>query len=362
MSDLADRLDALSQEATRAVSFLPLELAAVARRRRRNRLRAGLAGLGCAAALALVVALVPGHSNVVRVVTTPSSKPSPTTVSGGASPPTDVWDRIAAVAHNTAIEFGDPSPKGAEAVATDLQAYERATGGGSTPNDATTQVYFVAMTGSFTCGPACFNVSGHTPKGSVLSIALDRSTLAANSVSVTNQPVGLDLLGTVHQLDLSQTSTVTGRSAPRQGGSSYAGPIPRAVTYSETGISLTVPPAAAKPGVTWQTALDNCFTSGGICSPDLPATVSLAVATDRQAGQGPPNGSIAPVMDNTLVFVVAQSGEPCVSSGPPGSSQNTAQTSSCTILDFFRADTGAEAYAVSGPAVWDPSQPAPTNS
>jgi hypothetical protein len=145
--------------------------------------------------------------------------------------------------------------------------------------------------------------------------------LAANSVSVSNQPVQLDLLGTVHQLDLLQTNTGTGTSAPRQGGSSYAGPIPLAGAYSETGISLSVPPAAAKPGVPWQTALNNCFTSGGICSPDLPATVSLAVATDRQAGQGLPNGSIAPVMDNTLVYdgvsrLSLGAGEPRCSSMP----------------------------------------------
>jgi DNA-binding CsgD family transcriptional regulator len=75
------------------------------------------------------------------------------------------------------LGFGDPTPTSNEAVSTNLRAYERATSAGSTPNDATAQVCVVAMTGSFTCRPVYYNVSGNTFKGAVSSLAEDISTI-----------------------------------------------------------------------------------------------------------------------------------------------------------------------------------------
>jgi len=78
--------------------------------------------------------------------------------------------------------------------------------------DASTEIYFVVMTGSFTCGPACFNVSRNTPtKGTALSIVVDMSTMTLRAVSLTNQPIRLDQPGAIHHLDLSQESAGNGR-------------------------------------------------------------------------------------------------------------------------------------------------------
>jgi hypothetical protein len=128
----------------------------------------------------------------------------------GAQPPAaGVFAELAGIAERTAAQYGDPSPRTAEAVATSLAGFETAVYGGNVPlRTAFTGVYFVQMTGQFTCGPACFNISSHTLKGTVLSLAVDQTTLAVTAAALTNQPVNLDPLGPVHSLDLRAATAV----------------------------------------------------------------------------------------------------------------------------------------------------------
>lgn len=103
-----------------------------------------------------------------------------------------------------------------------------------------------------------------------------------------------------------QTSMSSGAPAATptsSGAAAYVGLIPRAVSYGETGIRLAVPPTDASPSVPWQAAVSTCST----CVAGAPLSVSLALATELQAGQANPDGSITPVMDKTLVYVMSQS-------------------------------------------------------
>ena len=138
------------------------------------------------------------------------------------------------------------------------------------------------------------------------------------------------------------------------GASSYVGPIPRAVSYGDTGITLAVPPNDASPAVSWQSALRTCST----CVAGAPVSVSLALATELLAGQANADGSITPVMDKTLVYVLSQSGLTCRPAGPAGtpSSSSTGGSSACVFLSFVEAQSGTDVYAVDGPGLWDPAQ------
>ncbi len=208
MIGLAERLDALAREATDAVELLPRELAVRGRRRHRVRSLGGsLVVAACAVAGSLyAVTSSSGNSKVVRVATPPPLTSTTTVAPSSAG----VWVKLAAIARQQAAQFGDPSPRSAEAVATDLVSFEQATGTeGSSSLSFNRQVYFVLVAGRFACGPTCYGVSANTPTGTVLSLAVDRATLAMTATALSSQAGDLSRLGQVHLLDLASGSPVT---------------------------------------------------------------------------------------------------------------------------------------------------------
>jgi hypothetical protein len=211
MRNVADRLDTLAREATGSVAVLAPELAVRARRRHRMRVAVGAVAAACVAAGSLYAAVSAqsGPARVVRVAAPPGTA-SPSTTEQGAQPPAaGVFAELAGIAERTGAQYGDPSPRTAEAVATNLADFETAVHPGSGPvGEPFVGVYFVQMTGQFTCGPGCFNISSHTPKGTVLSLAVDQTTLAVSAAALTNQPVNMAPLGTVHHLDLRAATAI----------------------------------------------------------------------------------------------------------------------------------------------------------
>jgi hypothetical protein len=136
----------------------------------------------------------------------------------------------------------------------------------------------------------------------------------------------------------------------------YVGPISRDDTDPSTGISVTVPPANAKPTLPWQRAVERCFSGAGICNrADGTIRVSVAVGYNPQSGGAAPNGSIRPTMNHDLVYVLAQPLGACAPLGPSGTSTPPSTYLSCIDLSFVDAYTGSGAAAVSGPSVRDPS-------
>lgn len=131
----------------------------------------------------------------------------------------------------------------------------------------------------------------------------------------------------------------------------YVGHIPRAVSYGgDTGIRLAVPSTSASPDISWQAAVSKCST----CVTGAPMSVSLALATELQAGQANPDGSITPVLDKTLVYVVSPSLQ-CRAAGPAGATPAVSRTYACVRLSFVDARSGKALYAVDGPDLWDPA-------
>lgn len=82
-------------------------------------------------------------------------------------------------------------------------------------------------------------------------------------------------------------------------------------------------------------------------------TVTLARATSPQAGTARPDGSIDPLMDATLVYVLHWTGMMCLPVGPlhypPTATGTPATPAPCDALSFVDANTGAELYGASYP-------------
>jgi hypothetical protein len=205
----------LAGEATRAVTLLPIDLAAHVRQRQRRRLRAGALVTACVGVAAVAVGYWPTNAHPVQVTTA-----SATTASAPAEPPvaasdaTGVWATIAAEVRSTVREFTDP-PLTAVGVATTLKDAEEALG---TPAPAgepsSTPVYLVIATGQFTCSSECVNVNGQPSHGTVLGVLIDQAALYITSVSLTTKPIDISRLGTIHQLDLSPAPTLKVPTGP----------------------------------------------------------------------------------------------------------------------------------------------------
>lgn len=132
----------------------------------------------------------------------------------------------------------------------------------------------------------------------------------------------------------------------------YTGPIASDKNYVEPGIYLQPPQSSSSPSASYNDAFSDCTTGANICAPGYPISISLAVATDDQAGQEGASGSIIPVMNATLVYVVSQTGIPCIPVGPGGGgSSTTIPTYHCTVLEFVDANSGKALYAVSSPGL-----------
>lgn len=138
----------------------------------------------------------------------------------------------------------------------------------------------------------------------------------------------------------------------------YVGPIAHDYSEPNTGFSLTVPPPDAKPTISWQQAVTACFSGAGICDKAAGAgniTVALAIGYNPQPGDMLADGSINPVMNHNLVYVLAQPLGPCVPTGRAGSTSAPPTSASCMALSFVDAHTGKGAPAISGPSIRDPA-------
>jgi hypothetical protein len=141
-----------------------------------------------------------------------------------------------------------------------------------------------------------------------------------------------------------------GTTTPR---AAYLGPIPSDVTYDNAGVTLKVPPANSRPTASWADAYTtNCATGDAICDPTQSPTIYLATATTPSAGDTQPDGSIKPLLQDTLVYVIQWTDVPCTPVGPAapeGAAASTPTTYSCTILNLVDAETGKVLYSVQGP-------------
>jgi hypothetical protein len=138
----------------------------------------------------------------------------------------------------------------------------------------------------------------------------------------------------------SKPSTTSTGSA----GVTYTGAITSSRTFEE-GLFIS-PPGGRHPAVSWEQAYATCMDGDSVCHEKYPTHVSLALATATSAGESGPDGSIIPLMKDTLVYVLMQSDVPCLPMGPRRATSPTVQA--CTTIAFVDAGSGRVIYSVQG--------------
>jgi hypothetical protein len=132
----------------------------------------------------------------------------------------------------------------------------------------------------------------------------------------------------------------------------YAGPIKSRIVYEEAGITLEVPSFEQTFGVTWSESyyVRNCITGDAICDSSKSPTIVLAEATSPFPAEERPDGTLKPLLRDTLVYVVTFADTRCVAVGPyrPGHESATrAAVRSCTVLNLIDATTGKVLFSSS---------------
>ena len=137
-------------------------------------------------------------------------------------------------------------------------------------------------------------------------------------------------------------STTHHASAPR-----YLGSVTSERIFNGDEI---LPPGDAHPRLTWEQAYSACqrYTSGATCDPGGPL-ISLARVTTTGSGHARPDGTIAPLLNATLVYVLDWPDETCVPTGGVPGASRTPVSEPCEMLSYIDAITGNGLFAVSGP-------------
>jgi hypothetical protein len=132
----------------------------------------------------------------------------------------------------------------------------------------------------------------------------------------------------------------------------FLGPITAPVEYKNVNINLDPPSATAHAAISPDAAYAKCLTPDAECQTNLNPTITLALVTTPKAGTRSADGSISPLMDHQLAYIIEYDQATCTKSGPPVVS-NTAPPHSemivyiCSVLNFVNADTGRVEYSVS---------------
>lgn len=124
----------------------------------------------------------------------------------------------------------------------------------------------------------------------------------------------------------------------------YAGSL-NASSLSGADIRWDVP--IGDPDIDWHAAFAACSTGVALCDRTRPAVVTLASATSPRSGTANPDGTIDPLLDHTLVYVITQSGVPGAATGPArsGSAARQPELASCTLENYVDARTGAVLFS-----------------
>lgn len=144
----------------------------------------------------------------------------------------------------------------------------------------------------------------------------------------------------------------------------YAGPITSPTYYPGAGIELS-PPTKTAGVIAWADVYDKCSTGDALCYTGSGPKIWLANATIKDAGTARKDGTITPLLSNTLVYVMSWTGVPCTRlGGPPSRSTPSAPRTGarCTILNLISSQTGSVVYSTEGSGVLATSSTTPPAS
>jgi hypothetical protein len=123
--------------------------------------------------------------------------------------------------------------------------------------------------------------------------------------------------------------------------------------YGDGTIMLAVPAPNRKAAVSWSDAYTvNCGSGEAVCDLSKGPTIVFAEATVTGAGQAQPDGSLEPLVNDALVYVLRWTNVACSPVGPapsPGSTAAPRPAAACTLINLIDAGTGKVLYSLQGP-------------
>jgi len=113
------------------------------------------------------------------------------------------------------------------------------------------------------------------------------------------------------------------------------------------GVDLAVPLTTDVPRISFTQAYAVCAQGG--CTQTKGPTITLALVTSPQTGQQNADGSLTPLMNRSLTYVLTWDDVQCpLSAGPAGASHDTTPRYGCTARNFVDANTRQSVYSYEG--------------
>ena len=111
-------------------------------------------------------------------------------------------------------------------------------------------------------------------------------------------------------------------------------------------VDLSVPSATQVPTLSFDEAYAECGTAEVSCVRDIAPTMILALVTTPNSGSDNADGSIRPLLNRALAYVLMWTNVPCVAVGSVVGATPTPQK--CTMTEFIDAATGKFLYGADG--------------
>jgi len=110
-------------------------------------------------------------------------------------------------------------------------------------------------------------------------------------------------------------------------------------------VDLAVPSASDVPRISFTQAYAACTQADADCARAKGPTITLALVTSPQAGQQNADGSLTPLMNRSLTYVLTWDGLQCPAPAGPASYDPTRL---CTYGTFVDANTGRVVFSYDG--------------
>lgn len=157
---------------------------------------------------------------------------------------------------------------------------------------------------------------------------------------------------------ISTLPSVSATSSPPPSGIEpvYLGPVSSIQRLDGGDVIVSPPDASETANASWRTAFQMCSDGTGVCTDSSIPSIALGDVTTEAAGSAGPNGTIIPLINNSLTYVVRWDKVPCPPSAGPADESSSSSPSDqpaklCTLIDLVDANSGQYVYAFEGPFV-----------
>lgn len=183
--------------------------------------------------------------------------------------------------------------------------------------------------------------AGSTVLSACASVDKQEEASAISSTAVTFSPSSA--------VTLPGSTTTTLSDEPE-----YLGRVTSIQRLDGGDIVVSPPTASQTPKASWQTAFGVCSDGTGVCVDSSLPVISVGDVITKATGDAGANGTIIPLVNNSLTYILRWDNVVCPPSAGPtelNSDSTTAEKKTCTLIDLVDAESGKYVFAFEGPFV-----------